>query len=242
LKELSELDPFGTRKQQTRESVVAGAGLEEVATQAVEIQHGVPSDYAEQVKFLENIYKTKWNHDPKGKVENAVTNGSVIQTDISQIDYTSQDRLDTDVKKFGQIEFIEQGANSAPDFSRVMPETIDVMSGQGKKDYDAWRKNKNITTNKYGDVMNFIAETYGSTHYLPGLDYWQWIQENPNSNQATELKKSSYTFFPGSLFRLHNGGLIVPCLGTGGGVLKPYGHWLGHGWDSSNRVVLLPKP
>ena len=43
-----------------------------------------------------------------------------------------------------------------------------------------------------------------------------------------------------SLFRNHNGNLIVPYLDTDGGVLKPNGNWLGNDWNDAFRVVLLP--
>jgi len=265
IKGLSELDPFGVRKKQTVSEVATALDLSNIPNTVLETKTGIPTDYAEQMKFLEGVYKNNWNYDAKGKIEN----GTAIQTDISQVNYGSADRLDVTESKFGQVEFIEQLGNP-PDFETSIPESFDVTSTDVKKPwinpktkttetnpatgkpftqkehFEQWKSQNNIKTNKYCDVMNYFAQTYGDTHYLPGLDYMMWVLEtqkaNPNHPVLGDLKKNSYSFLPGTLFRLRYGDLNVPFLGTGGGVLKPSGGWLGSDWDSSYRVVLLPKP
>lgn len=63
-----------------------------------------------------------------------------------------------------------------------------------------------------------------------------------NRRKSIDLRTcgDSDMFLYTTLFRNHNGNLIVPYLDTDGGVLKPNGNWLGNDWNSSNRVVLLP--
>ncbi|MBI4067785.1 hypothetical protein HY413_00005, partial [Candidatus Kaiserbacteria bacterium] len=86
---------------------------------------------------------------------------------------------------------------------------------------------------------------YGTTHYIPGIEYWKWMIENPGKIPQTQgginLKDGNYYFFPGSMLRGRGGDWSVPyALWHGSGFGRRAG-WLGLDWSSVFRVVLLEK-
>ena len=88
------------------------------------------------------------------------------------------------------------------------------------------------------EVMQHIAQTYPN-HKLPGLEYWNWLKENPAKTPKKLKDTKSWFCFPGSLVRNSDGGLCVPCAYWDGSGWSRYARWLGGSWSSSCRVVLL---
>lgn len=93
------------------------------------------------------------------------------------------------------------------------------------------------------EVMQYVADTYGATHHIPGIEYWKWLIENPGKNpQGANIKdQSKWFFFPGSTLRDRGGHWSVPFAGWSGTKWCRYARWLTRVWDSVYRVVLLEK-
>ncbi len=122
------------------------------------------------------------------------------------------------------------------------PETIDI-------DWETIPPEKIITkelsddwNNKpLADVAEYVVKTYGKNYYIPGLEYWKYILENPG--KAPKLEDDNWYFFFGSLLRPAGGSWRVPdargrLIGTQRG---RYAVWLSDGWHGLYRVVLLEK-
>ena len=96
------------------------------------------------------------------------------------------------------------------------------------------------------EMMQYVVETYGDKYILPGLEYQDYVIKNPD--KFAQLKDNNYYFFPGSIFRDSDGDWFMPCSRWDGRRFGPrwdgrrFGRdrgWLGRGWDSSYRLVLL---
>mgnify|MGYP001581246325 FL=1 len=84
--------------------------------------------------------------------------------------------------------------------------------------------------------------TYGNKYYVPGIEYWKWLIENPGKNPpSAAIKDGNYYFFPGSVLRDKDGRWNVPCARWDGTKWHRGADWLAAAWNSNYRVVLLEK-
>ena len=88
------------------------------------------------------------------------------------------------------------------------------------------------------EVMQHIVQTYPNLK-LPGLEYWKWLKENPTQTLDKLKDTKPWFFFPGSLIRDSDGDLCVPYANWDRSGWNHNANWLGHSWDSNDRVVLL---
>ncbi len=138
------------------------------------------------------------------------------------IDYESLSR-DIDEKRFG--EYTLNPDTQSIDFEQAKPIIIDLPQFVGKPRHE---------------VMKYIIDTYGSTHHIPGIEYWKWLIENPDK-APQELKDGNWHYFPGSVLRVKSGRWHVPHAVWNGAKFDRYANWLGNGWSANERVVLLEK-
>lgn len=90
------------------------------------------------------------------------------------------------------------------------------------------------------EAMKHIVDTYGTTHRIPGIEYWKWAIEN--FDQAPQaLKDGNWYFFPGSVLRDKDGRWNVPDVDRDGSQFDRGASWLHGDWGSNERVVLLEK-
>ncbi len=138
------------------------------------------------------------------------------------IDYESLSR-DIDEKRFG--EYTLNPDTQSIDFEQAKPIIIDLPQFVGKPRHE---------------VMKYIIDTYGSTHHIPGIEYWKWLIENPDK-APQELKDGNWHYFPGSVLRVKGGRWHVPSADWRGAKFARDAGWLGNGWNAGERVVLLEK-
>lgn len=92
------------------------------------------------------------------------------------------------------------------------------------------------------EVMQYVVDTYSARYYIPGIEYWKWLYENPGKNpQGVDIKDSNYYFLPGSVLRGHGGHWSVPGARWDGSEWDRIADWLAGGWNAGFRVVLLEK-
>ena len=89
------------------------------------------------------------------------------------------------------------------------------------------------------EVMKHVVDTYSNKYRFPGLEYWNWLKENPAKTPNKLKDTKSWFFFPGSLVRASSGDLCVPYAGWYGSGWDHLARWLGDSWSSNCRVVLL---
>lgn len=92
------------------------------------------------------------------------------------------------------------------------------------------------------EVVRYVMDTYGDRYYVPGIEYWKWLYENPGKNPpGVDLKDGKWYFLPGSVLRNRDGRWSVPCADWSRSELHRGEDWLTSGWSSYYRVVLLEK-
>lgn len=92
------------------------------------------------------------------------------------------------------------------------------------------------------DLAKFVIKNYANRYYLPGIEYWEYIDENPDKAPSS-LKKVGYKYhFFGSMLRNGDGAAFVPFVQwTKDGHFTSGAHALGSGWDEKDLFVLLKK-
>lgn len=138
------------------------------------------------------------------------------------LDYASLAQ-DTDPKKFG--EYTLNPDTQTLDFEKAKVFIPDLSAFVGKPRHE---------------VMKHIVDTYGSTHHIPGIEYWKWAIEN--FDQAPQaLKDGNWYYFPGSVLRFKDGRWVVPRVCWDGSKFVRNASWLDGDWDAGGRVVRLEK-
>jgi len=97
------------------------------------------------------------------------------------------------------------------------------------------------------EVAKHIIDTYGSTHHIPGLEFWKWVLEEyenaPDEVKVKykEMKDGNQHHFLGSIVRDQEGHARVPNAGWNGLEWDRSARWLGNNWNSNDRIVLFEK-
>lgn len=182
--------------------------------------------------FLAETYKNFWNYT--ADQQKAANNKIPELLSPRQIDYSIRKTEDADPEKSG--EYILNPDTQTIDFDTYPPEKVkaitlpDSMNGRA-----------------LDEVAAFIRSSYGEKYYLPGIEYWKWLSENPEKappaiekDQAGNIKTDRYYYMFGSLVRASDG-WFVPCSYWGGSGWNRYADRLGDAWDSYCRVLVLEK-
>lgn len=126
------------------------------------------------------------------------------------------------------------------------PEIFDPRTDQAFKN---WFKTKNREKDT-ASVMEYVRETYGDTHYLPGIEYLKYLFAHKNRIPQF-FKEGGLYFLPGTTFRIGNGCWLVPS--GNWGRLPTWGanpmllmggspvDGVDGGWNSNERVILFGK-
>lgn len=124
-----------------------------------------------------------------------------------------------DSKKFGSYTI---NPKNPTDFSKYKVFIPDLSHMEGKKRFE---------------VGEYLQKTYGETHIIPGIEFWQHLYEHPEMIENKENWKWYYLF--GSSLCVSDGHWLVPCLDWFGGKFSRVADWLNYDWDGDERVVLL---
>lgn len=134
---------------------------------------------------------------------------------------------DIDPKKFGEYTLNPETSHlTTTDFERLEREgkinVLELTELHGKL---------------FSEVGEYLALHFPSSH-IPGIEFWQWIIENPDK-APTSLKDGNYHFFFGSLLRGSGGSWVVPYAYWNDSEFRRNASWLAGEWDANYRVVLV---
>jgi hypothetical protein len=171
----------------------------------------------EFASFLQETFKN-WYGDAESKVEQVP-----ILINPKDQDYAT---LKDDIvpTKFG--EYILNPDTQNLDFENIPESKIfipDLSSFEGKPLHE---------------VAKHLIDTYSNTHYIPGLEYWKWLIENPTKSPK-KMQDGKYYFNFGSLVRDSDGHWSVPFALWIGSDWRRHANWSDSPWLSGYRVVLL---
>ncbi len=174
--------------------------------------------------FLRETTTSSWGvkdeHLPKFRFE---------FVDPKEFDYKGKS-ANQDESKFGQYTLNPE--TFGMDFEKSKVFIPDLSKMDGKKLYE---------------VFKYVVDTYGDKYYIPGIEYWKWMIENPDKAEET-AKKQNYDIKDGYIYHLPGS-----CLCDAGGTWcvpgsnwefsrsRKRARWLGQGWNSNCRVILLEK-
>jgi len=159
-----------------------------------------------------------------GEKDAKKTKLSMSVTPLDQLDYEKMAK-DVDPAKFGEY--------------TINPETAD-LNFQEKEPKIKILDLKEFIGKPRSEVMKHVVEKYGGKYHIPGLEYEQYLLNNPDK-VPKQLKDENSYYFMGSTFRYHDGLAAVPSLHWDGKAPYRLARWLEHDWLSDARVVLLEK-
>lgn len=220
LEENTEIDGYEAKVRELK----GEAGVEKEKTEL-----GLEEIKARFTPFLTETF-TKWyDKETAEKVEQKL---SLIKPE--DIDWEAL-KNDIDASKFGEYSLNPE--TQGLDFESFPPEKIKVLELFDLKEMDG---------HPFAEVGKYLVTKYGATHYLPGIEYWQYIIENPDKAPAS-LKDGNSHYFFGSTLRDQDGGVSVPDARWGGDRFSWHKNGLDGFWHSTNsvqsphRAVLLEK-
>ncbi len=150
-------------------------------------------------------------------------------TDPKELEYKKKSE-NTDKSKFGQYTLNPEAFGI--DFEKAKIFIPDLSSMVGKK---------------LPEVFKYVVDTYGDKYYIPGIEYWKWLIENPDKAEETakkqghDIKERNYYYFPGSSMCDVVGTWRVPyCIWDGRKFIRNYA-WLEREWSPFGRFVLLER-
>ena len=161
---------------------------------------------------------------------------------LSPIDIPWQDiaKESDNPKEFGK--YITNPETALLDYEKLgKPE---IYNPNEDIDLDKWLK-KNKLNKTRASVMQYVAEKFSDTHYLPGIEYQKYLFQNQKKKGVIpkELKDGNWYFFPGAAFRDSDGRWNVPGgrWDSCGEVWERYGNWARNGWVDRERVLLYKR-
>lgn len=247
IKQLSELDPFEIKKKkatkqvdEVMDEVLKGEkdgvstdgsddGSENFKGQKTETQLNSERD------FLIKVAKSDWSQTYPARPVEKFT--------LETFDFKS--KITPDQGKVGEVTHLNQPTLEDLEnlFKKVKPEIFNPNTDQA---FIQWRDKERIetkvtgTTKRY-EFAEYTAKVLSKKYYIPGFDYWKWIQENPNNPNLANIKDGNWYYTPSSLFRRADGCCRVPTVNWRGSEFDPYGPWLDSVVLSEDRVLLLPR-
>ncbi len=134
---------------------------------------------------------------------------------------------DTDKAKFGEY--------------TINPETIDMdWEAVPQEKIKIEKLDDHWNGESLADVAEYICKTYGADYYIPGIEYWKYILENPGE-APNQLKDGKWYFFFGSILCDAGGYWSVPWAMWDGVAWYQNAYQLEVDWTAHFRVVLLEK-
>ncbi len=239
--DIAKLDPFDKRKTRAEQEAQNLLGDDEFGLETPESHEQNEDKQTTTVRCLrENAKEWGWSQDQQQKVGKTLQNHS---TPKSVWEGSDNQFTDTDPNKFGEASFTRE----KPLFNfedtinyRVLTEK-DIPSLQGI-DFTT-ESNRLNAIRKFIDEIDklnqeSIKQTGKSKYYIPGLDYMDFLHKNEDKIPEY-MKDGNYYFYPAASFRSHDGDLSVPCSCWSGSSLNRGGFYVGRGWGSSIRFLVL---
>jgi len=231
LREVAELDPFGVRGQRMAkeaDNLLGEDGIEDpflvnmrkragrtFGTEALDVAEAQTENKA----FLNKTFESWYNATDAARAIDKVE-----AVDPTTLNYGAL-AADRNAAEFGAYTLNPE--MQGLDFEKLRVFVPDLAAFNGKKVHE---------------VMQHVIDTYGDTHYVPGIEYWKWLCENPTKNPpGMQIKDGKYYFCPGSVLRGRDGDWNVPYAHWDGTKWDRYARWLASDWVSNYRVVLLEK-
>ncbi|MBI3255496.1 MAG: AAA family ATPase [Candidatus Andersenbacteria bacterium] len=228
LSQLTELDPFGQRQQKAAEAAAAFLGPIEITEEDIVELEPLETGFN---NFLRETFQNNWSFNAD-QMRVAETNLSAELIKPADINWAGR-KADIDATKAGQYTLNPDTVGVNLDMlDPAKIEIIDLSPMRGKP---------------LDEVAKYIVDTYGTTHHIPGLEYWQHILQDPNkmpdqmkADQPQGNWGNAYFMF-GSLLRRSNGDWVAPYARWGGDRWGRYAHGLARTWGDLYRAVLFKK-
>jgi hypothetical protein len=187
--------------------------------------------------FWRDTYTTDWSLNGQDLSKTKFVPDLLKPRDIKWQDIV---KASDDAKEFGK--YITNPETALLDYEKL--NAPEIYNPNEDKDLDKWLK-KNKLNKTRESVMQYVAEKFSDTHYLPGIEYQKYLFQNQKKKGVIpkELKDGNWYFFPGAAFRGSDGRWRVPS-GNGnssGGVWERDGDWARGVWFDNERVLLLNK-
>ncbi len=184
---------------------------------------------AENIGMVNNFLKEK-STSGWGVKEEDLPTFKVEFIDPKELDYKNK-ADNPDKTKFGQYSLNPETFGMDFEKSKVFIPDLSVMNGK-----------------KLPEVFKYVVDTYEEKYYIPGIEYWKWMIENPDKaeevakRQNYDIKDVNYYYFLGSIFCSPSYGRWgVPGSNWDGRKFSQGSKWLERKWDSVDRVILLEK-
>ncbi len=225
------------------------------------LSDGTFEDTADEPEGSGEKRKEALQHKIRGYMERAegmrrqLDSGEPL-TDTSALDTTAADAFLAGIAWLVPEGRVPEGAFTSPndlDFKALAQDRDQTKSGeytlnpetQGL-DFETFRAFvpdlSPVNGKPIDEVMQYVVDTYGATHHIPGIEYWKWLIENPTATPPGMVIKDGYYYFlPGSVLCGTDGNWRVPIAGWDSTKWVRYANWLTGGWESNCRVVLLEK-
>lgn len=222
LTEVSQLDPFN--RKQIKMAEAAKEFLPEEDKEEETIQPNQRQEILFNKNFIKETFKI-WSVNDQ-KIQESEQNMTAEMISPRAIDW-NQRKQDIDASKSGEYTLNPETQSTNWDMIPTNKIKIEKLP-------------KNMEGRNLAEVAEYIINTYSNKYYIPGLEFYKYVIENPGK-VPLELKDSNHHFFFGSILRGSHGRWDVPVVYWLGSRFGRSAYWLGHGWDSDFRVVLLEK-
>ena len=217
LTEISQLDPFNKKQKEMAQAASQFLPEEEQA----DGQQDQGQDILANKNFLKETFK-QWGVNSQ-KILESEPNMMAEIISPNNLDWEKR-KQDIDASRFGEYTLNPDTQNLSFDRIKIKVEKLP----------------DNLNGKPIAEIAEYITSTYSNRYYIPGLEFWKYILENP-SQAPDSLKDGNYHFFFGSVLRSSYGHWSVPYASWAGSGFYCNALWLSHDWYSSFRVVLLEK-
>jgi hypothetical protein len=232
LRKIAELDPFsvrGKRIRQEADDLLGGEGSPEDKFLADMRKRAGKTFGAEAIDTAETQTENKAFLTQTLEGWYNATDAARAIDKVEAVDPTTQNygalASDTNRAEFGAYTLNPE--TQGIDFEHARTFVPDLSTFNGKPLHE---------------VVKHVMDTYGDKYYVPGIEYWKWLVENPGKTPTgVNIKDGKYYFFPGSVLRVKVGDWVVPHARWDGAEWDRNAVWLTSDWSSNYRVVLLEK-
>jgi MoxR-like ATPase len=232
LLEIAKLDPFGVRveKANLQARGLLEDGEEENQNQNTKEHKNKNIEVISLQALQNNADAWGYTQDQKDTIG---TKMEVVNTTKDIWSKPDSELTDTDKSKFGEATV---NSESAPDFENIKA----VLTEKELFPNIDFTKE----TNRLNAIRKFIEEveklekTSGKKYYIPGLDYMEYLHQNP-AKIPQNIKDENYYHYAGASFRDRDGDLVVPCSDWRGSSLNRDGCYVSYSWDSNGRFLVL---
>lgn len=217
--QIAELEAHIASLKAQKESIVQGLGEKQmeygIQPGSTETSSLLPEQFQQQLTHLSLDLKSAWNLS----VET-----SPILKNPTDLDWNEFIKKSTE-QSMTPGEFTLNPETLNLDFDTITPVVINKPEWVGKK---------------RGDVFAEVIRDYSATHYIPGYDYIEWLNKNPDKHHLF-LDKTNYFYAPATMIGDDYGNGSVPCSVWYDDQWYRNGFSVESVWDSSDRVLLLPR-